>query len=201
MRFSPAGLQHRMSAELNYLSTIEESVHQISDIERVRGISLAQQESVSLALILKVRLMNLKFLKILSMYFQFFISWKFQFSNLSLHVQNISINNCKSNQKLFFFAFVGFGTHCKVSKQRIRRLIVRLGEFYFGSIQGWHWNSLKQQKVWDLYSSNCVFLKFPKKRYSYNFQKCLAFYLKQYANYILCFILKYQGSYTVVFVF
>ncbi|XP_015666755.1 centrosome-associated protein 350 [Protobothrops mucrosquamatus] len=53
MRFSPAGLQHRMSAELNYLSTIEESVHQISDIERVRGISLAQQESVSLALILK----------------------------------------------------------------------------------------------------------------------------------------------------
>ncbi|XP_058031277.1 centrosome-associated protein 350 isoform X2 [Ahaetulla prasina] len=53
MRFSPAGLQQRMSAELNYLSTIEESVHQISDIERVRGISLAQQESVSLALILK----------------------------------------------------------------------------------------------------------------------------------------------------
>ncbi|XP_026524925.1 centrosome-associated protein 350 [Notechis scutatus] len=53
MRFSPAGLQHRMSAELNYLSTIEESVHQLSDIERVRGISLAQQESVSLALILK----------------------------------------------------------------------------------------------------------------------------------------------------
>ncbi|XP_070602370.1 centrosome-associated protein 350 isoform X1 [Erythrolamprus reginae] len=55
MRFSPAGLQHRLSAELNYLSTIEESVHQISDIERVRGISLAQQESVSLALILKTQ--------------------------------------------------------------------------------------------------------------------------------------------------
>uniref|UniRef100_A0A670Y954 Centrosomal protein 350 n=1 Tax=Pseudonaja textilis TaxID=8673 RepID=A0A670Y954_PSETE len=67
MRFSPAGLQHRLSAELNYLSTIEESVHQLSDIERVRGISLAQQESVSLALILKVRLMNLKSLKIFSM--------------------------------------------------------------------------------------------------------------------------------------
>lgn len=54
MRFSPAGLQHRMSAELNYLSAIEESVRQISDVERVRGISLAQQESVSLAQILKV---------------------------------------------------------------------------------------------------------------------------------------------------
>ncbi|XP_013930621.1 PREDICTED: centrosome-associated protein 350-like, partial [Thamnophis sirtalis] len=52
MRFSPAGLHHRMSVELNYLSAIEESVHQISDIERVRGITLAQQETVSLAIIL-----------------------------------------------------------------------------------------------------------------------------------------------------
>lgn len=54
MRFSPAGLQHRLSAELNYLTAIEESVRQLSDVERVRGISLAQQESVSLAQILKV---------------------------------------------------------------------------------------------------------------------------------------------------
>ncbi|XP_074402491.1 centrosome-associated protein 350 isoform X7 [Zonotrichia albicollis] len=55
MRFSPAGLQHRLSAELNYLSAIEESVRQLSDLERVRGISLAQQESVSLAHILKAQ--------------------------------------------------------------------------------------------------------------------------------------------------
>ncbi|XP_053807130.1 centrosome-associated protein 350 isoform X3 [Vidua chalybeata] len=55
MRFSPAGLQHRLSAELNYLSAIEESVRQLSDLERVRGISLAQQESVSLAQILKAQ--------------------------------------------------------------------------------------------------------------------------------------------------
>ncbi|NXM68003.1 CE350 protein, partial [Serilophus lunatus] len=55
LRFSPAGLQHRLSAELNYLSTIEESVRQLSDLERVRGISLAQQESVSLAQILKAQ--------------------------------------------------------------------------------------------------------------------------------------------------
>ncbi|XP_054835555.1 centrosome-associated protein 350 isoform X2 [Eublepharis macularius] len=55
MRFSPAGLHQRMSAELNYLCTIEESVRQLSDIERVRGISLAQQESVSLAQILKAQ--------------------------------------------------------------------------------------------------------------------------------------------------
>nr|XP_060499172.1 centrosome-associated protein 350 [Panthera onca] len=53
-RFSPAGLQHRMAAELSYLSAIEESVRQLSDVERVRGISLAQQESVSLAQIIKV---------------------------------------------------------------------------------------------------------------------------------------------------
>ncbi|XP_067323740.1 centrosome-associated protein 350 isoform X2 [Anolis sagrei] len=55
MRFSPSGLHHRMSAELNYLSAIEESVRQISEVERVRGISLAQQESVSLAQILKAQ--------------------------------------------------------------------------------------------------------------------------------------------------
>uniref|UniRef100_A0A8D0HP92 Centrosomal protein 350 n=1 Tax=Sphenodon punctatus TaxID=8508 RepID=A0A8D0HP92_SPHPU len=55
MRFSPAGLQNRMTAELSYLSAIEESVRQLSDVERVRGISLAQQESVSLAQILKAQ--------------------------------------------------------------------------------------------------------------------------------------------------
>nr|XP_033771842.1 centrosome-associated protein 350 isoform X2 [Geotrypetes seraphini] len=54
-RFSPAALKHRMTAELNYLSAIEESVHQLSDMERVRGISLAQQETVSLAQILKAQ--------------------------------------------------------------------------------------------------------------------------------------------------
>ncbi|KAM5148304.1 centrosome-associated protein 350 [Mantella aurantiaca] len=53
IRFSPAGLQQRMSAELNYLGVMEESVRQLCDVERVRGISLAQQETVSLAQILK----------------------------------------------------------------------------------------------------------------------------------------------------
>ncbi|XP_021259699.1 centrosome-associated protein 350 isoform X2 [Numida meleagris] len=55
MRFSPASLQHRLSAELNYLTAIEESVRQLSDIERLRGVSLAQQESISLAQILKAQ--------------------------------------------------------------------------------------------------------------------------------------------------
>lgn len=53
-RFSPTGLQHRLTAELSYLSAIEESVRQLADVERVRGVSLAQQESVSLAQIIKV---------------------------------------------------------------------------------------------------------------------------------------------------
>lgn len=44
-----------MSAELHYLESIEESVRQLGDVERLRGVSLAQQESVSLAQILKVR--------------------------------------------------------------------------------------------------------------------------------------------------
>ncbi|NXQ23908.1 CE350 protein, partial [Alaudala cheleensis] len=55
MRFSPAGLQHRLAAELSYLSAIEESVRQLSDLERVRGISLAQQETLALAHILKAQ--------------------------------------------------------------------------------------------------------------------------------------------------
>ncbi|GAB1285566.1 Centrosome-associated protein 350 [Apodemus speciosus] len=54
-RFSPAGLQHRMAAELSYLSALEESVRQLSDVERVRGIALAQQETVSLAQIIKAQ--------------------------------------------------------------------------------------------------------------------------------------------------
>ncbi|XP_045154253.1 centrosome-associated protein 350 isoform X2 [Echinops telfairi] len=54
-RFSPAVLQHRLAAELSYLSAIEESMRQLSDVERVRGISFAQQESVSLAQIIKAQ--------------------------------------------------------------------------------------------------------------------------------------------------
>ncbi|XP_073427457.1 centrosome-associated protein 350 isoform X2 [Dendrobates tinctorius] len=55
LRFSPAGLHQRLSAELNYLGAMEESVRQLCDVERVRGISLAQQETVSLAQILKAQ--------------------------------------------------------------------------------------------------------------------------------------------------
>ena len=43
-----------MTAELNLLESMEESVRQLTNVDRTRGISLAQQESVSLAQILKV---------------------------------------------------------------------------------------------------------------------------------------------------
>ena len=43
-----------MTAELNLLDSMEESVRQLTKVDRTRGVALAQQESVSLAQILKV---------------------------------------------------------------------------------------------------------------------------------------------------
>uniref|UniRef100_A0A671YSY9 Centrosomal protein 350 n=1 Tax=Sparus aurata TaxID=8175 RepID=A0A671YSY9_SPAAU len=53
--YSPAALQQRMAAELQYLESIEESVRQLGDVERLMGVSMAQQESVSLAQMLKAK--------------------------------------------------------------------------------------------------------------------------------------------------
>ncbi|XP_034073619.1 centrosome-associated protein 350 isoform X5 [Gymnodraco acuticeps] len=55
LQYSPAVLQQRMAAELHHLETMEESVRQLGDVERVMGVSMAQQESVSLAQMLKAR--------------------------------------------------------------------------------------------------------------------------------------------------
>ncbi|KAM6963142.1 centrosome-associated protein 350 [Aplochiton taeniatus] len=55
LQFAPSVLHQRLSAELTYLDSIEESVRQLGDVERIRGVSLAQQESVSLAQILKAQ--------------------------------------------------------------------------------------------------------------------------------------------------
>lgn len=43
-----------MAAELHYLESIEESVRQLGDMERLMGVSMAQQESASLAQMLQV---------------------------------------------------------------------------------------------------------------------------------------------------
>ncbi|KAJ3599154.1 hypothetical protein NHX12_033117 [Muraenolepis orangiensis] len=54
-QYAAGVLRQRMSAELGYLESIEESVRQLGDVERLRGVSMAQQESVSLAQILKAQ--------------------------------------------------------------------------------------------------------------------------------------------------
>ncbi|XP_041481736.1 centrosome-associated protein 350-like isoform X3 [Lytechinus variegatus] len=53
--YSPSALQLKMAAELNLLETLEESVRQLSEVERTRAVSLAHEESASLAKILQNR--------------------------------------------------------------------------------------------------------------------------------------------------
>lgn len=55
LQYSPAVLQQHMAAELQYLESIEESMRQLGDVERLLGVSVAQQESVSLAKMLQVK--------------------------------------------------------------------------------------------------------------------------------------------------
>ncbi|XP_028258704.1 centrosome-associated protein 350 isoform X2 [Parambassis ranga] len=55
LQYSPAVLQQRMAAELQYLDSIEESVRQLGDVERLMSVSMAQQESASLAQMLKAK--------------------------------------------------------------------------------------------------------------------------------------------------
>lgn len=55
LQYSPAVLQQRMTAELQYLESIQESLRQLGDMERLMGVSMAQQESASLAQMLKVK--------------------------------------------------------------------------------------------------------------------------------------------------
>ncbi|XP_064650175.1 centrosome-associated protein 350-like isoform X3 [Lineus longissimus] len=54
-RLSPGSLERKLAAELNLLEGMEESVRQLTDVERTRAVSLAQQETVTLAQILKGR--------------------------------------------------------------------------------------------------------------------------------------------------
>ncbi len=53
-RLAPDALEHRLVAELNLMEGMEESLRQLTDVERTRAVALAQQESVSVAQILKV---------------------------------------------------------------------------------------------------------------------------------------------------
>ena len=51
---SPAALGQLMAVELTMLDGVEESLRQVTDVDRSRAVTLAQQETVSLAQILKV---------------------------------------------------------------------------------------------------------------------------------------------------
>nr|XP_019936541.1 PREDICTED: centrosome-associated protein 350 isoform X1 [Paralichthys olivaceus]XP_019936542.1 PREDICTED: centrosome-associated protein 350 isoform X1 [Paralichthys olivaceus] len=55
LQYSPAVLQQRMAAELHYLESVEESVRQLGDMERLIGVSMAQQDSANLAQMLKAK--------------------------------------------------------------------------------------------------------------------------------------------------
>ncbi|XP_061594246.1 centrosome-associated protein 350 isoform X3 [Cololabis saira] len=55
LQYSPAVLQQRMTAELQYFESIQESLKQLGDVERLMGVSMAQQESASLAQMLKAK--------------------------------------------------------------------------------------------------------------------------------------------------
>ncbi|XP_027882871.1 centrosome-associated protein 350 isoform X1 [Xiphophorus couchianus] len=55
LQYSPAVLQQRMAAELQYLESIEESIKQLGDVEKLMGVSMAQQESASLTQMLKAK--------------------------------------------------------------------------------------------------------------------------------------------------
>ena len=52
-RLSPRSLELKLQAELNLLETVEESMRQITDLERTHAVSQTQQETVSVAQLLK----------------------------------------------------------------------------------------------------------------------------------------------------
>ncbi|XP_037106525.1 centrosome-associated protein 350 isoform X3 [Syngnathus acus] len=55
LQYSPAALHHHVTAELQYQESIDESLRHLGDLERMMGVSIAQQESASMAQILKAK--------------------------------------------------------------------------------------------------------------------------------------------------
>ena len=53
-RMSADALERQMAAELARLESLEDSLRQLSSAERTRAVVLAQQETVSVAQVLKV---------------------------------------------------------------------------------------------------------------------------------------------------
>ncbi|XP_061680995.1 centrosome-associated protein 350 isoform X2 [Syngnathoides biaculeatus] len=55
LQYSPAILHQHVTAELQYQESIDESMKHLGDVERLMGVSMAQQESASLVQILKAK--------------------------------------------------------------------------------------------------------------------------------------------------
>ena len=58
---APETLGARMSLELHMLDAVTESLLQVTSVERTRAVSVAQQETVALAQVLKVRICHALF--------------------------------------------------------------------------------------------------------------------------------------------
>ncbi|XP_075245273.1 uncharacterized protein LOC142339266 isoform X3 [Convolutriloba macropyga] len=54
-RFSPRTLEQKLMSELNYLESMQESMHQLTDAEKIYAVANVQQETVALSQILKAR--------------------------------------------------------------------------------------------------------------------------------------------------
>ena len=54
-RLSPSSLERKFYTEFHNLESMEMSLKQLSGVERTRAVAMAQQETVSLAQMLKVR--------------------------------------------------------------------------------------------------------------------------------------------------
>ena len=56
-RMSPNTLERRLRAEINLFDAVGDSLDQLNELEKVRSVTLAQQETVTLAQVVKVRCM------------------------------------------------------------------------------------------------------------------------------------------------
>lgn len=59
-RYSPRSLELQLRAGLSVLETLEEGMRQVDNVSGARAVSLAQQETVALAQLMKVILIALE---------------------------------------------------------------------------------------------------------------------------------------------
>ena len=53
LRYSPTSLEHLLKAGINYLDTLNTSAVQVEELDKIRCIGLAQQDTVALAHLIK----------------------------------------------------------------------------------------------------------------------------------------------------